>query len=96
MGKTVVEILQVKHPEGKPLNPDALSQVNSPHSDFHPIVFEGTDTSLVCSTALKAKGSTGPSGLDMTGGVFALPSAVTLMICAMLWLRSPDAYARNM
>ena len=86
----------MKHPEKRPLNPDAVSQVNSPHSDFHPIVFEGTDASLVCSTALKAIGSAGTSGLDMTGGVFALPSAVTLMTCVMLWLRSPDAYARNM
>lgn len=62
-GKTVV-ILQVKHPKGKPLNPDAVSQVNSPHSDFHPIVFEGIDASLVCSTALNTKGSAWPSGLD--------------------------------
>ena len=63
-GKTVLEILQEKHPEGRPLNPDVLSQSESPHTDFHPIVFEGIDASLVRSSALKVKGSAGPSGLD--------------------------------
>ena len=63
-GKTVLEILQEKHPERRPLNPDVLSQSESPHTDFHPIVFEGINASLVCSSALKVKGSAGPSGLD--------------------------------
>lgn len=59
-----MEILQEKHPEERPLNPDTVSQADSPHSNFHPIVFEGIHASLVHSAALKVKGSAGPSGLD--------------------------------
>ena len=62
-GKTVVEILQEKHPDGRPLNPDVI-QNESSHTDFHPIVFDGIDASLIRSSALKVKGSAGPSGLD--------------------------------
>ena len=65
-GKTVVEILQEKHPEGRPPNPAALSQGNAV-PEFHPVVFEGIDASLIRSMALKAKGSAGPSGLDASG-----------------------------
>ena len=53
-GKTVVEILQEKHPEGRPPNPAALSQGNAV-PEFHPVVFEGIDASLIRSMALKAK-----------------------------------------
>ena len=65
-GKTVVEILQENHPEGRPQNPAALSQGNAV-PEFHPVVFEGIDASLIRSMALKAKGSAGPSGLDASG-----------------------------
>ena len=65
-GKTVAEIVQEKHPEGRPPNPMALSQGDAV-PEFHPVVFEGSDASLIRSMVLKAKGSAGPSGLDGCG-----------------------------
>ena len=65
-GNTVAEILQEKHPERRLPNVVALSQGNAV-PEFHPVVFEGIDASLIRSMALKAKGSTRPSGLDACG-----------------------------
>ena len=63
-GKPVIEILHEKHPNGKDVQPSALSETSQEDGDFHPIVFEGINASLICASALKASGSTGPSGFN--------------------------------
>ena len=60
--QTVKDILKSKHPKGQPATPDTI--IEGTPSKIHPILFEGTDAHLICSTALKTKGSAGLSGLD--------------------------------
>ena len=64
-GKTIAEILQEKHPDGRELHHSTLTETNSTNTDFHPIVFESINATLIRSSALKAGGSAGPSGLDV-------------------------------
>ena len=63
-GKTVMDILLEKHPEGAPLHPNAISPAEQHHHNFHPIIFDTIDGTLIRSIALRAIGSAGPSGLD--------------------------------
>ena len=63
-GKTVMEILQEKHPDRAPLHLSAISTAKQQSDKFHPILFEGIDSALIRSMALRIRGSAGPSGLD--------------------------------
>ena len=61
-GRSIAEILQEKHPDRRELHSSTLTETNS-NTDFHPIVFESINATLIRSSALKVGGSAGPSGL---------------------------------
>ena len=66
--RSVKDILLDKHPPGQPVKPQALVLNSSPSatspSPYDPILFDAITPDLIRSTALKATGSFGPSGLD--------------------------------
>ena len=63
--KSVLEILQEKHPKSKPLNPDLIVPDNPPNSlPFHPAIFDRLNAAALRRAAMKTNGSHGPSGLD--------------------------------
>ena len=51
-GKPVIEILHEKHPNGKDVQPSTFSETSPEDGDFHPIVFEGINASLIRASAL--------------------------------------------
>ena len=66
--KSVRETLLDKHPCGRPLDPRAVVPPVSSAFDPHPVYFDRTTGSLICSIALHVDGAAGPSNLDAHGG----------------------------
>ena len=64
---TVYNELLKKHPPGQPAHPEALKPLSSVSSDFHPVIFDALDGTVIRSAALRTQGSAGPSGLDAYG-----------------------------
>ena len=64
---TVYNELLKKHPPGQPAHPEALKPLSSGGSDFHPVIFDAPDGTVIRSAALRTQGSAGPSGLDAYG-----------------------------
>jgi len=62
--KSVLEILQEKHPEAKPLQPDLTIHQWKSARKFHPVIFDSLDGESILKASLKTRGSAGPSGLD--------------------------------
>ena len=62
--KSVLEILQRKHPKPQELRMEALPFRNEEPPDVHPVSFEAITASIVRRAALQTKGAAGPSGLD--------------------------------
>ena len=60
--RTVRDVLKDKHPPGQPISPEVIIDGEPP--EFHSVVFDQINASLIRSTALKTTGSAGPSGLD--------------------------------
>ena len=60
--KSVREVLVSKHPPAQTASLDPSLQGSPP--EFHPIIFDSIDASLIRSTALRTSGTAGPSGLD--------------------------------
>ena len=51
--KTVMEILQDKHPDRAPLHLSAISTAKQQLDKFHPMLFEEIDSALIYSMALE-------------------------------------------
>lgn len=60
-----IESLRNLHPDGKDADQDVL--INSDIPEVDPIIFEAIDGHAIMKSALKTKGSAGPSGLDAEG-----------------------------
>ena len=63
-GKTVLENLRDKHPEGQPLEHNCIQSEHLRTLPYHPTVFGKISARLVQKHASKTHGSAGPSGLD--------------------------------
>ena len=63
-GKSVLEILESKHPPPRPTSPEALFHPDVEPPTVHPVVFEAIDARCIRSTALHTFGAAGPSGTD--------------------------------
>ena len=65
-GKTVRDIRTYgdKHPPAAPLHADCLISDSSTVPDYHSIIFDGLDGTVVCEAALHTSGEAGPSGVD--------------------------------
>ena len=63
-GKTVMQILREKHPNGAAVDPGVILQPNAPFQLPHPVLFDQIDASLIRSVVLRTKGAAGPSGLN--------------------------------
>ena len=57
---TVREILNKKHPPGKPIVPSAIIPPEEPIKEHHPVIFEDLNGSLIRSIALRTSGSYRP------------------------------------
>ena len=64
-GKTVKEHLLKKHPSRRPLLSPAIEGCQ-PKDDFHPVLFDAVDGSVIRKCALKLRGAAGPSYADST------------------------------
>lgn len=62
--RTVRDVLIEKHPQPSPSCPEAIIDPIHQAEPVHSILFQGIDGILIRNTALKSKGSAGPSGLD--------------------------------
>ena len=62
--KTVEQILREKHPDPVPIDPNYLIVEPDRETPFHPSIFDHICVKHVRQTAMKLKGSYGPSGLD--------------------------------
>ena len=60
--RSVHDILREKHPQAHPAAPEALLEGEA--GSFNPVIFDSLTAALIRQTALHAKGSAGPSGLD--------------------------------
>ena len=63
-GRPVLEILQDKHPERQPLEPNCIQSEHPCTLPYHPAFFDKISARLVRKHAMKTHGSAGPSGLD--------------------------------
>ena len=61
---TIDELIQ-KHPEASEADPSLLMDGQPPFVD--PVMFESITESTIANSALRTKGSSGPSGLDVDG-----------------------------
>ena len=61
-GKTVRDVLEDKHPDPKPVHPEAL--LGDADDSFHPVIFESITAESIRAAALHTQGAAGPSGLD--------------------------------
>ena len=62
--ETVRDILKKKHPPKQTVRPEAITKLDTPIQEPHPILFDQINGDLICSTSLKMDGAAGPSGLD--------------------------------
>lgn len=64
--KTVREILKEKHPDSKPVSPEALVNHKISHisQDSHLLIFDDISPEDIRQAALHTEGNAGPSGLD--------------------------------
>ena len=64
-GKTVLNVLQEKHPPAQDVSPETLA--DGTNMQFHPVIFESIDCEAIRKAALRTDGSAGPSGIDARG-----------------------------
>ena len=64
---TVHEILESKHPQGHPAQLDTIPSTKNVPPAIHLVVFESIDAAVIRSSALRADGAVGPSGIDARG-----------------------------
>ena len=57
--------MKEKHPKSKNANNDVL--LTGAPQDVHPIMFAGIDKEMIRKAAIKTKGGSGPSGMDVDG-----------------------------
>ena len=62
--RSTYDILQEKHPVGKPPAPDWLSNSSPDPSAFNTILFDNLNADTIHQAALHTHGSAGPAGLD--------------------------------
>ena len=62
--RSTYDILQEKHPVGKPPAPDCLSNSSPDPSAFNTILFDNLNADTIHQAALHTHGSAGPAGLD--------------------------------
>ena len=63
-GRTVREILEEKHPDASPGQPEAILSNELTCDDFHPVLFDSITAEVIRSSALHTEGAAGPSGVD--------------------------------
>ena len=61
--KTVMDVLEEKHPDPKPAYPEALLE-EADNDSFHPAIFDNLTAESIRAAALHTQGAAGPSGLD--------------------------------
>lgn len=61
--KTVRDVLEEKHPDPKPVHPEALLE-DVDDDTFHPAIFDNITAESIRAAALHTQGAAGPSGLD--------------------------------
>ena len=64
---TVYDELVRKHPSSQPAHQDSLLPSTTPRTSFHYVMFEKLTGATIRNTALRTKGSAGPSGIDSCG-----------------------------
>ena len=62
-GKTVRDVLDDKHPDPKPVHPEAVLG-DADDDSFHPAIFDNITAESIRAAALHTQGAAGPSGLD--------------------------------
>ena len=60
-----LQLLNLKHPDGKDTSQQALLQ--GPIQKMHPVMCDDIDAELIKKAAIRARGGSGPSGLDADG-----------------------------
>ena len=65
LNDNTLHLLQEKHPPPKVVDDDVLLSGEKPY--VHPVIYESIDEEMVKRAALKTKGGSGPSGLDVDG-----------------------------
>ena len=84
---TVYNELLKKHPPSQPAHPGALKPLLEKDTNFHAVIFESLDGTVIRSAALRFQGSAGPSGLDAYRWRHLCTSFNRhLMICVIPWL----------
>ena len=66
-GRTVLDVLQDKHPVAQPVQASALVTTTCDPPDVHPVVFERLTGPAIRAAALRSQGAAGPSGIDAAG-----------------------------
>ena len=62
LNEETFQLLQTKHPEPKPFDPDTLIETQAP--EVHKVVFDAISQETIRIAAMNTKGGSGPSGLD--------------------------------
>ena len=62
LNEETFRLLQTKHPEPKPFDPDTLIETQAPK--VHKVVFDTISQETIRIAAMNTKGGSGPSGLD--------------------------------
>ena len=68
-GKTVLDELKEKHPQGHDILDDNLFKLDgdAQRGTFHPVIFECINGESIRRSALRTNGAAGPSGIDAFG-----------------------------
>jgi hypothetical protein len=68
-GKTVLDELKEKHPQGRDISDDNLFKLDgdAQRGTFHPVIFECINGESIRRSALRTNGAAGPSGIDAFG-----------------------------
>ena len=63
-GKTILSILEEKHPQAKTANLNYITEISEETMPYHPSIFEQINVKTIQNSTLKTHGSHGLSGLD--------------------------------
>ena len=94
--QTVLDILKLKHPEGKPVRAPVIDgSANSiSQEEPHPVIFERITGSLIRTMVLRTEGAAGPSGLDAQGWRrLCIPHSKKTQLASAPWPTCAKEYA---